>query len=282
MKVGKLWGFIDKTGNLAIMPRFPRAENFQEGLAQVEINGRYGFIDRTGCVVIEPAFDANLLEWFSEGLFVIKAGEKYGYIDRTGRTIVAPRYWFAYEFQQGVASVQADDGRWILIHRTGKTISKGSFDNIDEFREGMARVRIEREYGFVDSKGTLCVPVRFSAALPFSGGLAAVYVGGYHDRLHTEEHRMPFDPASPWFWYLKLPFTKEKVHRMIGGKGWGYVNRRGEMIIPPAFDYAGSFTCGLAEVKKGNRYGYIDRSGKFVWETHDRRCGGPTDPDGAE
>ena len=84
----------------------PKSGEFSRGTSPGGDKRTDGFIDRTGCVVIEPAFDANLLEWFSEGLFVIKAGEKYGYIDRTGRTIVAPRYWFAYEFQQGVASVQ--------------------------------------------------------------------------------------------------------------------------------------------------------------------------------
>lgn len=41
------------------------------------------------------------------------------------------------------------------------------------------------------------------------------------------------------------------------------------MVIPAGFDYAGSFAGGLGEAGKGDRRGYIDTSGKFIWETND-------------
>ncbi|EOA6136260.1 WG repeat-containing protein, partial [Campylobacter coli] len=31
--------------------------NFSEGLAGVELNGKWGFIDKSGKIVIEPKFD---------------------------------------------------------------------------------------------------------------------------------------------------------------------------------------------------------------------------------
>ena len=137
----------------------------------------------------------------------------------------------------------------------------------DDFHDGLARVRIFRSYGFIDPKGKLQVPVEFSAALPFSEGLAAVHVGGSHQQLAIEEPRRRFDPMSPLFLYSNLPFSGEKVPRMSGGKGWGYIDRQGTMVIPPGFDSAGSFVGGLAEGSKGDRRGYIDRSGKFIWQT---------------
>jgi hypothetical protein len=42
------------------------------------------------------------------------------------------------------------------------------------------------------------------------------------------------------------------------------------MVIPPRFDFPDSFTGGLAEVQKGERKGYIDKSGKFIWETREK------------
>ena len=97
----------------------------------------------------------------------------------------------------------------------------------------MARVRIEREYGFVDSKGTLCVPVRFWAAFLFSGpvapGDARLAPRGAPQRRSTGCRSLFFFPGSG---IPQPPFTKAKAYEMIGGKGWGDAERRGEMIIP--------------------------------------------------
>ena len=45
---------------------------------------------------------------------------------------------------------------------------------------------------------------------------------------------------------------------------FGYINRSGEMIIPPQFDRAMSFSEGLGRVGIGDKQGYIDETGKFV------------------
>lgn len=273
VQAGGLWGFIDRTGNMVIEPQFLYAGNFHEGLAQVEVDGRYGYIDKSGRIVIRPAFDSYKLEWFSEGLAAIIVGGKYGFIDNAGRIVIPPLYWLAGHFQEGVARVQTDDAMWVLVNSAGDIVSEGRFHNIRDFHEGLALVRISRNYGFIDPKGRLTVPVEFSAALPFSEGLAAVYVGGSHRRHMMEAKVRPFDPASPEFSYINLPFTREKVPDMSGGKGWGYIDQRGRMVIPPGFDYAGSVVGGLAEASKGNSRGYIDNSGKFVWETREQAPG---------
>lgn len=62
-------------------------------------------------------------------------------------------------------------------------------------------------------------------------------------------------PASPLIsfvtklWPLKLD------------KKWGYINETGEMIIDPQFDWADSFSFGLASVRMGGKWGYIDSHG---------------------
>ncbi len=46
--------------------------------------------------------------------------------------------------------------------------------------------------------------------------------------------------------------------------GWGWVNERGEVVIPPRYDEAGDFHEGLAAVNRKGLWGYIDRSGREV------------------
>jgi len=56
-----LWGYIDTSGKFAIRPRFATFPNgyvssFSDGLAMIEVLGKFGYIDRSGEFVIKPEF----------------------------------------------------------------------------------------------------------------------------------------------------------------------------------------------------------------------------------
>ena len=79
--------------------------------------------------------------------------------------------------------------------------------------------------GYIDRQTWLpLIPPRFERAMYFSEGLAAVRIDGRY----------------------------------------GYIDRRGEMVIAPRFDLAGEFSQGLAEVIVGNKAGVINRAGDLV------------------
>jgi|GEM_PF-3460784 len=50
------------------------------------------------------------------------------------------------------------------------------------------------------------------------------------------------------------------------GKGYGYIDDKGNYKIEPSFDKAGPFFKGTAVVQKNKKYGVIDSTGKFVVE----------------
>jgi hypothetical protein len=85
------YGYIDKTGNFIIRPRYEYAENFSEDLAVVKVSGKYGYISKTGEMIIKPQFEraskfSEGLAWVGFGNFVVKGG----YIDRTGKYVWNP------------------------------------------------------------------------------------------------------------------------------------------------------------------------------------------------
>ena len=45
---------------------------------------------------------------------------------------------------------------------------------------------------------------------------------------------------------------------------WGYINKKGSLVIPVQFDDADYFSDGFARVRKGDKYGFIDTTGKVV------------------
>jgi hypothetical protein len=64
-----------------------------------------------------------------------------------------------------------------------------------------------------------------------------------------------------------------------GERLWGYMNRTGRVVIEPQrFNQTGPFIGGIARVFNGDKsaspnyaysddYGYIDRTGKFIWHS---------------
>jgi hypothetical protein len=107
-QVGEKWGFVDKTGQFAIPPRYFIARSFSEGLAAVNIGGKWGygksgFIDRTGNLVIPAQYDA--VDSFSEGLAGVLIDGKCGFIDKTGKIIIQPQYDEVGPFSQGMAKI---------------------------------------------------------------------------------------------------------------------------------------------------------------------------------
>ncbi len=45
---------------------------------------------------------------------------------------------------------------------------------------------------------------------------------------------------------------------------WGYINKIGKLVIRPQFSDTGSFSQGLAAIKIGDKWGYINGNGKAI------------------
>ena len=54
-------------------------DHFSEGMAYVGIKGRWGFVDRSGNIVIEPKF--THADSFSNGLARVVTEQGVGYVD---------------------------------------------------------------------------------------------------------------------------------------------------------------------------------------------------------
>jgi hypothetical protein len=215
------YGFSDKSGKPVIAPRYGAVKPFSEGLAPVYQAGSWGFIDAKGKMQIEPAFwDADA---FSNGLAGVHKGG-WGYIDPTGRVVIPARYLQARRFSEGVAPVKGPTG-WLFVDKTGTPV-----DGLSKFED----------------------------AMNFSGGLAAVQVGGKW-RFITHDGKKKFDLE-----FTKVSNFNEDLAAVQEGENgkYGFIDNSGAYLIPPVFEDAMPFAEGLAAVRVNKRWGYISKSGK--------------------
>lgn len=120
------YGCVDKKGNIVIKPIFDGLASFKDGLARVEINRQWGFIDTNGNFSIEPKFDGA--GDFNDGLAKVRLNRKWGFIDKAGNFIIEPKFDGAEDFDDGRAIVEIN-GKWGAIDKNGKFVIEPKFDN---------------------------------------------------------------------------------------------------------------------------------------------------------
>lgn len=226
------YGFIDTGGDYKIKPQFEYADDFRDGRALVNVDGKTGYIDASGTTVIEAKYD-EMAHSFSEGLAAVKIDDKYGYIDTKGRIVIAPIYAVADDFHEGLApvAIAGTPFRYGYIDRMGKTVIEPQFDDARRFSEDLAAARLPGgKFGFIDKTGKMKIEPEYERAHAFASGFAAVCV------------KPPDFPDS-----------------------CGYIDKTGTLVVKTKYDGTLDFD-GLGEVQRGRRGGYIDRSGKVVWK----------------
>jgi hypothetical protein len=119
---GTSWGgggtcqYIDEKVKNAFPAVFHYGGVFNEGLAPVQVDGKWGFIDISGNLVIDPQYsfpmgfprlEFYLFPWngFHNGLAPVALDGKVGYIDHDGTFVVSPQYSYGTGFFGGFALV---------------------------------------------------------------------------------------------------------------------------------------------------------------------------------
>jgi hypothetical protein len=173
-------GFVDRDGEHVAWPALEDATDvfaFSDGLAAVRTTEGWGFVDRSGEWAISPRF-----EWvgrFGEGLAPARLDHRVGYIDTEGSWVITPRSWaFAYGFSGGVGRVTIDGrgGRSQgFVDRNGVVIAPPTLSAATDMSEGLAAVRptARGPWVYMDAGGATREE-GYTRAAPYKAGIAAV------------------------------------------------------------------------------------------------------------
>jgi hypothetical protein len=289
--------------SFAIPPKFDRASSFSDGVAHVVINNINYYIDKSGKVAITPdKFDRY--SKFTEGLAGVGnfSSQKEGFIDKTGKLAIPMRFSRVHEFKDGRAVISFSPQGAItsekgVIDRNGKYVRNPHLEYILDFNEGFATANFgiigQPTVGMIDLEGKTVLSGRFTWMSSLNGGLAAALVpkGGWG--LVRTDGTWAVPPKFDWLGNLDKDYI---AYGDCNGKIWqpwtashqdcryGYIDRKGEIVIPAQFTYAGKFNEDRAIVSFSEysqvmydsenksysslyskaTFGYIDRSGRLV------------------
>ena len=227
----------DDTGNTFIAhAQDVELSPFSEGLATCKIPEK-----------LVPLFNCQTLEGTaipSEHGFLASTSEadrlinRYGYINEKGHMVIPPRFYLAHDFKDGVAqvdiwnsSLQPNAQKSGYINKAGQVIGEKFFSVAWEFANGFGIIDKEKtsgtgdEWGFIDKTGRQ-IMAGYVQVNNFAEGIAGV--------------------------------------KLANGK-WGFINPDGVMVVRPQFDIVDYRSGdGLICVKRGNLYGYMDRTGNLT------------------
>jgi KWG Leptospira./Protein of unknown function (DUF3298). len=153
---------------------------------------------------------------------------------------------------------------WGYINDTGKFIIKPVFSEANEFQSnGLAAVAVDEKYGLINEKGDFVVKPQYSYIDNFNDGRAiATNDDGF--RVIDENGSVVFGPES----FIGSYSDERAAFYRQGSSGkleYGYIDTSGKIVVKPQFEYANSFSNGLAVVRTGGGgYAIIDKGGTIL------------------
>ncbi len=288
-------GLIDLSGNYIQKPKFISLSNFDHhGLAVAEIGGspaKFALVNKSGQTITSLTFRS--IEPFSEGLARVQYHDAWGFVDTTGKLVVEAKFFKASDFSEGKAAVWVN-GNCGFIDHTGKYVVEPQFSKCMDYKDGKAIVfKGSQRAGLIDEKGIFIIEPGINKLLDFADGRGLVRDDNYKFYYITEQARFYngfYEKASQYKhgvavvkvdgnWAIInqqgieiIPPKYDKIEQFEDGfakvriKGFnGLTNLQGELIVQPSYEYISYAGEGLFRVEQGDKVGYFDMEGKWVW-----------------
>ena len=121
------------------------------------------------------------------------------------------------------------------------------YDEITDFHKGFACVKQGDKWGYINEKGTLITPIKYDFVYDFFQGVAMVRIGAQYGLIDTsgkEITPVKYDLIDDNDFYNHRPAAA-----LLNGK-WGFINEKGEEVIPFIYEDTTYFHKDYVAVRK--------------------------------
>ncbi len=258
------YGLIDKNGKEVVVCNYNEIYDVSESFVAVRLNDKWGFINIENKETIP--FKYNWVQSFSSGLAFVNLNGLCGFVDKDGEEAIPCQYNHvrSHQFFGNVAIVELNK-KYTLINKEGNLITSKQYDNIYDFGEDFAIVKLNEKEGLIDKTGKEMVPCKYSYIETLNKYFAETYVDNNHLFLDIttgkefsfsyEDHTSMHPDSFPEDW------DNEKIQEFILCYENKYPPKRGILESEyggTLFENLGKFNEGMAWIRSGNLYGFID------------------------
>lgn len=257
-KLGSKFGFISKRGEMKIAPTFESVSLFKEGLSVVGFQNKFGFINKKGEFVIDAIYD-DATE-FDNGRAIVSKNNLYGMVDKTGKVIIPVHFKDIGPISDGLFYAKKDS-LYAYYDQFGFKRIEDRFNEAYTFENKEAQVIVNDKVGYIDVYGSYTMYPTFENLKPFWQNYFIIEKDGYYGII-TKNYQ-EITPVK----YDFIGSVKEGRALIITEDGVGYLNKKGEEVIPPILQYYenveqfGNFKNGYAKVMAHDKFGIIDSLG---------------------
>lgn len=218
-------GFKDVYGNWTVPPLFREVRPMGENVCTVQTQkGRWGMINGKGVLILDTVFidiDRN----FYNGLaVVIDEKRRMGYV-RTDGFLIEPIYKDVKNFSEGLAWVEEESGKWLIIDTLGNIRSE---------------------------------PLELEVSSSFSGGYSIVRYGGNWKIINKEGKLQATDFPLDYDFIDTRDGFQEGYAKVKKNEQYGFIDPMGKLVIPCKYKDAFIFKEGLVAVYNGSKWGVVD------------------------
>ena len=197
--------------------------------------------------------------------FIFEEKGKLGLVDLQGKTVLAPTFNSIEEKQPYFFACSKTKG-CSVYNGNLQLVLKGGYNSIELGCEGQFIVKKNGKYGVVSEKGAVILPLKYSNINSNRNG----YTVKLNEKagLFNSEGKEIIPISYHWVYTDKIDDNIPIVAELKESKA-GYINTKNEWVIPPTYLYAFAFRQGVARVKKGRNYMYINLKGEPVIQDFD-------------
>lgn len=256
------WVILDVAGEKVHQGHFDKIVPCANGSYWVCRDRAWGLLDKAGNAL--TPFHYSVIDDFYGGLAKVRIKTEYGFVNAAGKEVVPVSFKFAQRFYRGLAIVSPDvwgKGK-MLIDTNGNIVKTTLKGRLSAAGDSLVVVtNWENNVGFYRFDGKKAFPGVYRAALPFNEETAPVKIG-YRWTLINREGAVLFTPL-----YSKLTPSKEKGKYIVEApEVFGLADLEGQIVLQPEYDYIQNAGGGLYRVEADGQMGYMDRTGKWIYE----------------
>lgn len=149
--------------------------------------------------------------------------------------------------------------KWGFMDTLGRLVIPPLFDDVTSFSEGLAAANLEGRWGYIDPSGEFVIPPTFKSAWSFHEGLARVSLFDGLDCYVTR--REEYIRSADW---AAADDFSEGLAKIKRGNVFGFIDTTGEVVLPTIYSKCRSFSRGLAIFSTGEKSGVIDAQGDEI------------------